>query len=55
MNLASTRRNWPAGRGFECFYGFSGEPYVDLEREAAMMLARELRAAGWFWPRTRKG
>ena len=25
------------------------EPYVDLEREAAMMLARELSAAGWFW------
>jgi arylsulfatase A-like enzyme len=24
MNLASTRRNWPAGRGFERFYGFLG-------------------------------
>src|SRR5260370_42575701 len=22
MNLASTRRNWPSGRGFERFYGF---------------------------------
>lgn len=43
------------GGGFERFYGFSGEPCVDLEREAAMIFARELRAAGWFWPRTRKG
>ncbi len=24
MNLASTRRNWPSGRGFERFYGFLG-------------------------------
>ncbi|HVX20542.1 MAG TPA: arylsulfatase [Acidimicrobiales bacterium] len=24
MNLASTRRNWPTGRGFERFYGFLG-------------------------------
>ena len=24
MNLASTRRNWPVGRGFERFYGFLG-------------------------------
>ena len=24
MNLASTRRNWPMGRGFERFYGFLG-------------------------------
>jgi len=24
MNLASTRRNWPIGRGFERFYGFLG-------------------------------
>ena len=24
MNLASTRRNWPLGRGFERFYGFLG-------------------------------
>jgi len=24
MNLASTRRNWPCGRGFERFYGFLG-------------------------------
>jgi arylsulfatase A-like enzyme len=24
MNLASSRRNWPAGRGFERFYGFLG-------------------------------
>ena len=26
---------------FERFYGFNSEPCVDLEREAAMMLARE--------------
>jgi arylsulfatase A-like enzyme len=24
MNVASTRRNWPGGRGFERFYGFLG-------------------------------
>ncbi len=24
MNLASTRRNWPSGRGFERWYGFLG-------------------------------
>jgi arylsulfatase len=24
MNLASTRRNWPTGRGFERYYGFLG-------------------------------
>ena len=24
MNLASTKRNWPVGRGFERFYGFLG-------------------------------
>ena len=24
MNVASTRRNWPSGRGFERFYGFLG-------------------------------
>jgi arylsulfatase A-like enzyme len=24
MNVASTRRNWPTGRGFERFYGFLG-------------------------------
>jgi arylsulfatase A-like enzyme len=24
MNLASSRRNWPAGRGFDRFYGFLG-------------------------------
>ena len=24
MNLASSRRNWPTGRGFERFYGFLG-------------------------------
>ncbi|MFE9794937.1 arylsulfatase [Streptomyces goshikiensis] len=24
MNLASTKRNWPTGRGFERFYGFLG-------------------------------
>jgi arylsulfatase len=24
MNLASTKRNWPTGRGFEQFYGFLG-------------------------------
>lgn len=24
MNLASTKRNWPIGRGFERFYGFLG-------------------------------
>ena len=24
MNIASTRRNWPSGRGFERFYGFLG-------------------------------
>jgi arylsulfatase A-like enzyme len=24
MNIASTRRNWPTGRGFERFYGFLG-------------------------------
>jgi arylsulfatase len=24
MNLASSRRNWPSGRGFERFYGFLG-------------------------------
>ena len=24
MHLASTRRNWPTGRGFERFYGFLG-------------------------------
>ena len=24
MHLASTRRNWPGGRGFERFYGFLG-------------------------------
>ena len=24
MNLASTRRNWPTGRGFERWYGFLG-------------------------------
>jgi arylsulfatase A-like enzyme len=24
MNLASTRRNWPTGRGFDRFYGFLG-------------------------------
>ena len=24
MNLASTRRNWPLGRGFDRFYGFLG-------------------------------
>jgi arylsulfatase len=24
MNVAATRRNWPAGRGFERFYGFLG-------------------------------
>jgi arylsulfatase A-like enzyme len=24
MNVASTRRNWPVGRGFERFYGFLG-------------------------------
>ncbi len=34
MNLASTKRNWPVGRGFERFYGFLGaetnEWYPDL-------------------------
>jgi arylsulfatase len=24
MNVASTRRNWPSGRGFERWYGFLG-------------------------------
>jgi arylsulfatase A-like enzyme len=24
MNLASTRRNWPSGRGLERWYGFLG-------------------------------
>jgi hypothetical protein len=24
MNAASTRRNWPSGRGFERWYGFLG-------------------------------
>jgi arylsulfatase A-like enzyme len=24
MNLASTKRNWPVGRGFERYYGFLG-------------------------------
>ncbi len=24
MHLASMRRNWPGGRGFERFYGFLG-------------------------------
>jgi arylsulfatase A-like enzyme len=24
MNMASTKRNWPTGRGFERFYGFLG-------------------------------
>ena len=31
MNVASTRRNWPSGRGFERWYGFLGagdEPVV---------------------------
>jgi arylsulfatase A-like enzyme len=23
-NMASTKRNWPTGRGFEQFYGFLG-------------------------------
>src|SRR6201994_539785 len=34
MNVASTRRNWPSGRGFERFYGFLGaetnQGYPDL-------------------------
>ena len=24
MNMASTKRNWPVGRGFERYYGFLG-------------------------------
>ncbi|MFI5041640.1 MAG: sulfatase-like hydrolase/transferase, partial [Acidimicrobiales bacterium] len=35
MNLASTRRNWPSGRGFERWYGFLGAEtnqwYPDLD------------------------
>jgi arylsulfatase A-like enzyme len=38
MNLASTRRNWPTGRGFERFYGFLGAEtnqwYPDLVYDA---------------------
>ena len=35
MNMASTKRNWPVGRGFERFYGFLGgetnQWYPDLD------------------------
>jgi arylsulfatase A-like enzyme len=38
MNLASTRRNWPTGRGFERFYGFLGAEtnqwYPDLVHDS---------------------
>ncbi len=38
MNLASVRRNWPTGRGFERFYGFLGAEtnqwYPDLVYDA---------------------
>ena len=34
MNMASTKKDWPLGRGFERFYGFLGaetnEWYPDL-------------------------
>jgi arylsulfatase A-like enzyme len=51
MNLASTRRQWPLGRGFERFSGFLGAETnqwypdlvhdIDLAREAAMAFARD--------------
>jgi arylsulfatase A-like enzyme len=41
MNLASTRRNWPSGRGFERWYGFLGAEtnqwYPDLVYDNHLM------------------
>jgi hypothetical protein len=46
MNLASTRRNWPTGRGFERFYGFLATPRTtrrgsESNGTAVARLARE--------------
>src|SRR5664280_1452784 len=41
MNVASTRRNWPTGRGFERYYGFLGAEtnqwYPDLVYDSHMV------------------
>lgn len=47
MNLASTRRNWPSGRGFERWYGFLGAEtnqwYPDVRQGQPAALSQQLR------------
>jgi arylsulfatase A-like enzyme len=51
MNLASSRRNWPTGRGFERFYGFLGAEtnqwYPDLVYDSHPVDAPSLPEDGY--------
>jgi arylsulfatase A-like enzyme len=51
MNLASSRRNWPTGRGFERFYGFLGAEtnqwYPDLVYDSHPVEAPRSPAEGY--------
>ena len=51
MNLASSRRNWPTGRGFERFYGFLGAEtnqwYPDLIYDSHPVDPPRLPEAGY--------
>jgi arylsulfatase A-like enzyme len=51
MNLASSRRNWPTGRGFERFYGFLGAEtnqwYPDLVYDSHPVEAPRSPEAGY--------
>ena len=53
MNLASTRRNWPTGRGFERWYGFLGTEtnqwYPDLVYDNHMVEQPRLPEEGYHF------